>query len=140
MRLLDSNIISAAMSAEAAVTAELARIQPGEAAISSVTYAEICYGLGKLLAKETHRVMGQRKQELFERLMEHIEVLAWDRHAAVAYAEERIACEADGQVLDQADLMILAHAASTGRTLVTRDAALQRRDRKGAHRTRIIAW
>jgi len=140
MRLLDTNIISAAMSADAVITRELARIEPGEAAISCVTYAEIRYGLGKLLARETHRAIGQRKQELFERLLEHIEVLPWDRDAAAAYADERIACETDGQMLDQADLMILAHAASTGRTLVTRDAALQRRDRKGAYRTRIIAW
>lgn len=141
MRLLDTNIISLAMSADAAVMAQLARVEPGQAAISSVTYAEIRYGLRKLLARlEARSNAGQRKQELFERLLEHLQVLPWDRDAAAAYAEERIACEADGQALDQADLMILAHAGSTGRTLVTRDAALLRRDRKGPHKTRVIGW
>ena len=141
MRLLDTNIISAAMAADAVIMAELSRIEPGQAAISSVTYAEIRYGLGKLSARsESHRAIIQRKCDLFDRLMEHIEVLAWDRDAASAYADERIACEADGQILDQADLMILAHAGSTGRVLVTRDAALQRRDRKGPFKTRVMGW
>ena len=141
MRLLDTNILSLAMSADAAVMAQLAGVEPGQAAISSVTYAEIRYGLARLRARaEAGSNAGQRKQELFERLLEHIEVLPWDLDAAAAYAEVRIACEADGQVLDQADLMILAHAASTGRSLVTRDAALLRRDRSAPHKTRVIGW
>ena len=72
--------------------------------------------------------------------MGHIDILPWDTDAATAYAQERIACERDGQALDQADLMILAHASSTGRILVTRDAALQRRSGKGPHKTRVVGW
>ena len=78
--------------------------------------------------------------ELFDRLMEQIDVLPWDRDAAAAYADERVACEQDGESLDQADLMILAHAGSTERTLVTRDEALLRRSRRGPHRTRVVGW
>lgn len=132
--LLDTNIISSAMSADAEVMARLGRLGPGEAAISAVTYAEIRCGLRRGSPALS------RKQELFDRLMEHIDVLPWDREAAAAYAEERVACEADGQSLDQADLMILAHAASTGRSLVTRDAALQRRSKKGPHKTKVVGW
>jgi predicted nucleic acid-binding protein len=62
------------------------------------------------------------------------------RSATDCNADERTACERDGQVLDQADLMILEQAGSTNRVLVTRDAALRRRDRKGVHKTRIVAW
>lgn len=133
--LLDTNIISLAMSADARVLARLSSVEAEGAAISAVTYAEIRYGLQRLSSPAV-----ERKKELFERLLEHLEVLPWDRHAAAAYADERTACERDGQVLDQADLMILAQAASTGRVLVTRDAALRRRDRKGVHKTRIVAW
>lgn len=133
MHLLDTNIVSLAMSGDGAVMRHLSGIQPGDAAISSVTYAEISYGLIRHPALE-------RKKELFERLMEHIEVLPWDREAAIAFASERHACEMDGQSLHITDLMILAHASSTGRTLVTRDAALQRRDRKGPFKTRVIGW
>lgn len=133
MHLLDSNIISAAMAADEAVLARLARVQRGDLAISCVTLAEILYGLAK--APHLHR-----KEQLFRQLMDHIDVLAWDSEAASAYAAERVACEAVGQALDRADLMILAHASSTGRTLVTRDAALQRRDRKGPHKTRVVGW
>ena len=133
MHLLDTNIISLAMNGDREVLRRLAGLHPGETAISAVTYAEIGYGLAR-------RPELREKRELFERLMEHIEVLPWDRQAAIVYAGERAACEADGQSLDHADLMILAHAASTGRTLVTRDAALQRRDRSGPRRTRVVRW
>ena len=129
------------MAADEAVIAQLGRVTRGQLAISTVTLAEIRYGLWKLSARAGGNAAHvQRKQELFGRLMEHLEVLAWDADAAAAYAAERVACEADGQVLDQADLMILAQCGSTGSTLVTRDAALQRRDRKGPHRTRVIGW
>jgi len=133
MHLLDTNIVSLAMSGDAEVARRLGGLPPGGAAISAVTYCEISYGLAR-------RPGLQEKRELFERLMEHIEVLPWDLEAAVAYGGERLACEADGHSLHHADLMILAHAGSTGRTLVTRDAALRRRDRKGPYRTRVIGW
>ena len=131
--LLDTNIVSLAMSGDPQVLAQLTRLGPGDAAISAVTYAEIRYGLRRRPGME-------RKQELFERLLQHLDVLAWDRDAATVYADERVACEADGQALDQADVMILAHAGSTGRILVTRDAALQRRNRKGPAKTRVEEW
>ena len=140
--LLDTNIISLAMSADAAVMAELGKLELGEAAISAVTFAEIRYGLrrGSSARSPGRQSALSRKAELFDRLMEHLDVLSWDRDAAAAYAEERIACEEDGQALDQTDLMILAHAGSTQRILVTRDTALQRRSRKGPHKTRVVGW
>ena len=130
------------MSADATVLAELSRVAPGEAGISAVTYAEIRYGLRRAISKaaEGRKEALLRKQELFERLLEHIDVLPWDREAAEAYADERVSCEVDGEVVDQADLMILAHAGSAGRVLVTRDAALVRRNRKGPRKTRVLGW
>jgi predicted nucleic acid-binding protein len=80
------------------------------------------------------------REDVLERLLHHVDVLAWDEEAATAYAGERVACERDGESLSQADLMILAHACSTGRVLVTRDSALQRRARKGPHRAEVIGW
>ena len=133
--LLDTNIVSLAMSADPAVLRQLARLPLGDAAISAVTYAEIRYGLARLAAASPNELL-QRKQELFDRLLDHLEVLAWDRDAAEAYAVERTACEADGEPLDQADLVILAHAVASKRTLVTRDAALLQRGRKGS----VVGW
>jgi predicted nucleic acid-binding protein len=140
--LLDTNIVSLAMSADPGIMKELARLAPDAAAISAVTYAEIRYGLRRGSSEDlsARQSVMTRKQELFDRLMGHVDILPWDRDAAAAYAEERIACERDGQALDQADLMILAHAGSTGRILVTRDAALQRRSRKGPHKTKVVGW
>jgi predicted nucleic acid-binding protein len=141
--LLDSNIVSAAMLMDRAVTSKLAELEPGSAAISALTYAEIRYGLQRMasmpMSKSRQQEMAKR-EELFDRLMDHFDVLAWDREAAEAFAAERIACAADGEVVDVLDLLILAHAASTRRVLVTRDAALQRRNRKGPHRAAVISW
>lgn len=133
--LLDTNIVSLAMAADSGVLARLARMEVGAAAMSAVTYAEIRYGLQRHASQAI-----ARKKELFDRLLEQLEVLPWDRDAASAYADERPVCERDGHSLDQADLMILAHAASTGRVLVTRDVALRRRDRKGVHKPRVVEW
>ena len=132
--LLDTNIVSAAMSADPRVIERLAALHHGHAAISTVTYAEVTFGLDR-----APQAMA-RKRELFERLMEHVEVLSWDRDAAIAYSKERLACEREGRRIDQADLMILAHAASSGRVLVTRDATLRRRNGKGPHRLRVEGW
>ena len=133
--LLDTNIVSLAMSADPEVLSRLARVEVGAAAMSAVTYAEIRYGLQRHSSPAI-----ARKKELFERLLQQLDVLPWDRDAASAYADERTACERNGHVIDHADLMILAHAASTGRVLVTRDAALRRRDRKGARKARVVEW
>lgn len=137
--LLDTNIVSLAMSADASVLKQLGRLGTGDAAISAVTYAEIRFGLARLSHAGAKSAL-QQKQELFERLLDHLAVLAWDLEAAEAYAAERLACEAEGEPLDQADLMILGHAAAAGRTLVTRDAALLRRHRRGPHKVSVAGW
>jgi tRNA(fMet)-specific endonuclease VapC len=141
--LLDTNIVSLAMSTNPAIMSKLAELHPGEAAISVVTYAEIRYGLQRMSSMPISRSRRHEmvlREGLFDRLMEHLDILAWDKEAAEAYAAERVACESEGEVVDVPDLMILAHAGSTGRVLVTRDSALQRRSRKGPHRAEIISW
>ena len=141
MHLLDSNILSAAMATDAAVMTRLARADDAGLAISSLTLGEVLYGLEKLSAKVgPENGSLQRKRVLLRQLLDHIDVLDWDADAAEAYAAERVSCESDGHSLATLDLMILAHAASTGRTLVTRDTALQRRDRQGPYRTRVVGW
>ena len=141
--LLDTNILSLAMLTDSVVTSKLAQLAPGEGAISVLTYAEIRYGLQRMssfpMSSTRQRAMA-RKEELFDRLMDHLDILAWDKAAAAAYAGERIACERDGDVVAVVDLMILAHAGSTGRVLVTRDTALQRRSKRGHHRAEVISW
>ena len=141
--ILDTIIISLAMAGDDVVVDHLTRLQPGTAAISAVTYAEIRYGLQKIASAPMSKARQQEladREDVFERLLDHVDVLAWDDDAAAAYAGERVACERDGESLALADLMILAHACSTDRVLVTRDSALQRRGRKGPHRAEVISW
>jgi tRNA(fMet)-specific endonuclease VapC len=141
--ILDTNIVSLAMAGDDGVLGRIARLEPGSAAISAVTYAEIRYGLQRMasipLSKSRRQELVDREVVL-ERLLDHVDVLAWDDEAAVAYASERVACERDGEPLSQLDLMILAHACSTERVLVTRDSALQRRSKKGHHRAEVVSW
>ena len=141
MYLLDSNIVSGAMAVDKAIVAQLTRVETGGLRDFVRDAGRDPLGLLKLETRaggaNSHV---HRERELFRQLMDHIDVLPWDSEAALAYAAERVACEAEGQTLDRADLMILAHASSTARTLVTRDLALQRRDRKSPHKTRVIGW
>src|SRR5438046_650073 len=100
------------MSGDSSVTAKLVDLEPGTAAISAVTYAEIRFGLQKMSLASMSRNRQQqmaRKEELFDRLLDQLDVLAWNKDAAAAYAVERIDCEKDGETLDRGDLMILAH-------------------------------
>ena len=141
--ILDTNIASLAMAGDDTVVGHLTRLEPGTAAISAVTYAEIRYELRRMASAPLSKARQQEladREVVLERLLDHVDVLAWDADAAAAYADERVGCERDGEVLSLADLMILAHACSTGRVLVTRDSALQRRGRKGPHRTEVVSW
>jgi tRNA(fMet)-specific endonuclease VapC len=52
-----------------------------------------------------------------------VEILPWDSRAAEAYAALRTAIEKEGKPLGAMDMLIAAHAASSGAILVTNDKA-----------------
>jgi tRNA(fMet)-specific endonuclease VapC len=89
--------------------------------ISSITEAEIWYGLAKQpVSAETRAAI-----KLF---LQSIDVISWDSAAAASYGVMRAKLEASGKTLGAMDMLIAAHAAATDAVLVTSDRAFQNTD------------
>ena len=83
--------------------------------ISSITYAELCYGVAHSARIE------QNAQEL-EAFRRDLDILPFDRDAGKRYGEIRHALERRGRPIGANDLLIAAHALSRDATLVTNTA------------------
>jgi tRNA(fMet)-specific endonuclease VapC len=126
--LVDTNIVSHAMRGEAKVIDRLKRTQRDRLFMSVVSLAEIEYGIARLpRGPGGPSKRSEELRELFESLQTYVDVAAWDRPAAKRYAVIRAESEASGLAIDQADMMIAAHASSMEATLVTADRTLLRR-------------
>jgi tRNA(fMet)-specific endonuclease VapC len=115
--MLDTNVVSHIMQGrDAALLARLVQVPMGQAVISSVTLAELEYGL--------HR-KGQpaRLRSALDQALLRMDVLPWDEKVAVCYGEMCSSLEAQGISLSDFDMMIAAHAVSADATLVSRDKA-----------------
>ena len=88
------------------------RLQPGDAALSVVTYGELAYGA----ERSQQRV---KAQEALARLVSFLPVLPLPGEAGVAYGEIRAALETKGEMIGGNDLWIAAHAKASGLILVT---------------------
>ena len=115
--MLDTNIVSHIMQGrDTPLLEKLASVAVGDVVISSVTLAELQYGL--------HR-KGQpaRLKDAMEQVLLRMDVLPWNDPAARCYGELCAALEARGVNLGDLDMMIAAHAVAVGATLVSRDKA-----------------
>jgi tRNA(fMet)-specific endonuclease VapC len=115
--MLDTNIVSHIMQGrDAALLARLSQVPVGQAVISSVTLAELEYGL--------HR-KGQppRLKNALLQVLLRIDVLPWDEDVARCYGQLCHTLEAQGVNLTDLDMMIAAHSVVTNTTLVSRDKA-----------------
>jgi tRNA(fMet)-specific endonuclease VapC len=119
--LLDTNTLSyIAKGKSQAARAHLASLRAGETAcISSITEAEVRYGLAK-------RPQAQRLHAALEALLFKLQILPWGSEEARVYGRLRARLEAAGSALSELDLQIAAHAISVGAVLVTNDKALRR--------------
>jgi tRNA(fMet)-specific endonuclease VapC len=117
--MLDTNIVSHVMQGrDAALLTRLSQIPVGQAVISSVTLAELEYGL--------HR-KGQppRLQNALLQVLLRVDVLPWDEAVARCYGQLCHTLEGQGVNLSDLDMMIAAHSVATNTTLVSRDKAFQ---------------
>ena len=80
--------------------------------ISSITYAELCFG-----AAHSARVEDNMRE--LENFCLDLDILPFDAVAGIHYGEIRQALTQRGRVIGANDLLIAAHARSTGATLVT---------------------
>lgn len=118
--MLDTNIASHVIKGDiAAVVQRLGQVPMHSVAVSVVTQAELMYGV----AKRGHPSgLASRVHEFLMR----VEVMPWTSEVGRVYGELRAACEAAGISLAPMDMMIAAHAKTTGAILVTRDKAFGR--------------
>ena len=88
------------------------RLQPGDLAISAITFAELMNG-----AKKSRHVEANITR--LHELTELLEIKPFDQKAAIAYGDVRSTLEKRGNIIGSNDLLIAAHALSLDYILVT---------------------
>lgn len=115
--LLDTNVVSHIMQGrDAALLARLTQVPVGQVAISSVTLAELEYGLHR-------KGHPPRLRNALTQVLLRVDVLPWDEQAATCYGELCSTLEAQGINLCDFDMMIAAHAVAAKLILVSREKA-----------------
>ena len=115
--LLDTNVISHVMQGrDAELLRRLTQLPVGQVVMSSVTLAELEYGL--------HRKGNPpRLRNALTQVLLRVDVMPWDEKVATRYGEMCSTLESLGIGLSDFDMMIAAHAVASGATLVSRDKA-----------------
>nr|WP_319564364.1 type II toxin-antitoxin system VapC family toxin [uncultured Rhodoferax sp.] len=129
--MLDTNVVSHIMQGrDAELLARLTQVPVGQVVMSSVTLAELEYGL--------HR-KGQpvRLRNALTQVLLRIDVLPWDEDVATCYGEFCTTLEAQGINLSDFDMMIAAHAVEVDATLVSRNKAFAQ---VNGERLRLEIW
>ena len=103
-----------------AAWARFERIEPGEGAISVITYGELAYGAYKSSDPK-------KRLAWLERLTGLLPVLPLPDRTGDAYGRIRSYLEAAGEVVGAHDLWIAAHALASGLVLVTNNEREYRR-------------
>ena len=116
--MLDTNTVSHIVKGWSQVArAKLTRLPPHESAcISVVTEAELLYGLAK-------RPLAHELNTNIKAFLARIPILGWESEVAAVYGQLRAKQESLGKSIGSLDLLIAAHAISTGAVLVTNDKA-----------------
>ena len=128
--LLDTNVVSHIMQGrDAVLLARLTALPVGQVVISSVTLAELEYGLH-------HKGQPPRLRNALTQVLLRMDVLPWDERVANCYGELCHTLEAMGINLSDFDMVIAAHALAADATLVSRDKAFS----KLSKRLRLEMW
>lgn len=118
--MLDTNVVSHIMQGrDTGLLARLTALPVGQVVMSSITLAELEYGL---------RRKGQpaRLRSAMTQVLLRMDVLPWDEQVALCYGELCNTLESRGINLSDFDMMIAAHAVAVDATLVSRDKAFAR--------------
>lgn len=113
--LLDTNIVVALIrSRPEPLLARLRRRKLGSVGISTITLAELQFGVAKSSAPARNTIA-------LAHVVAPLEVLPFDDHAAAAYGPLRADLERTGQPIGPLDTLIAAHAVSLRVTLITQN-------------------
>lgn len=137
MILLDTNVVSELMKSapEPAVMAWINAIPNATVFVSSVTRAEIFYGVALVSDGKRRQGLAQAARTTFETYFRG-RILPFDSEAADAFAELAASRRLSGRPISQADAQIAAIARSRGAELATRNV----RDFEGCGVELINPW
>lgn len=113
MFLLDTNILSYWMRGNKAVISRIQQYSPAELSWTTITLAEILYGI----EKSPHRK--QERYSKVEQIRGLLDLYAFDQAAARAYATIRTQLEKQGTPISERDLQIASIAKAKNRIVVT---------------------
>lgn len=88
------------------------RVAMDQLHISTVTYAELLYGVEHSSSKKINR-------PIIDDFVHHLNIISWDEKAAEHYGNIRAILRAEGNVIGSMDMMIAAHARSLKMVLIT---------------------
>jgi len=132
--MLDTHVVSHIMQGrDTDLLARLTQLPVGQVVMSSVTLAELEYGLQR---------KGQpvRLRNALVQVLLRMDVLPWDENVATCYGELCATLEAQGISLSDFDMMIAAHALALKVTLVSRDQAFAQVATGVNQRLRLEVW
>ena len=112
MFLLDTNICIYLINERDRTLRGRFEANAAEISISSITYAELCYGVA-------HSARVKQNTRELEEFRRGLDILPFDAEAGAHYGEIRHDLAKRGQSIGANDLLIAAHARSLNATLVT---------------------
>lgn len=115
MYMFDTNTVSQLFRQHPRLLAAMGRVPPSSVCISSITQAELLYGV----AKRQNKALKQTVMMF----LDAVTVYSWDSAAAYCYGVMRASMEKQGKPMGALDQLIAAHAVSRGATIVTSDRA-----------------
>ena len=130
--MLDTNILVYVLNARPhhqAVLDRFDREEPRDMVISSITLAELRFGIEKSRQREASR-------RALRRALDALNVVPFDTRAAETYGMVRAGLETAGKPIGPLDTLIAAHALSLDLTLVTSNV----REFSKVRRLRVENW
>lgn len=111
--LLDTNIVSYWMRGDERLISRIKSHKPSDLSISTVSLAEIYYGIEKSAVKKKVR------HSRIERITSQLEIHPYDESAARKYATIRCQLEREGLIISERDLQIASIAMANRLIVVT---------------------
>ncbi|MCF8067401.1 MAG: type II toxin-antitoxin system VapC family toxin [Desulfobacterales bacterium] len=113
MKLLDTNIVSYWMRGDKRIIETLREMKPCDLSISTITLAEILYGI------EKSKVRKKERRDKIERICSQIDIFPFDEDAALEYGIIRAYLEKKGEPISERDLQIASIAKANDFVIVT---------------------
>jgi tRNA(fMet)-specific endonuclease VapC len=113
MYLLDTNIISYWMRGDVRLIQKIKSRSPADLSLSTITLAEIYYGIEKSPVKKRERRLK------IEHIKSQLEIYPFNERAAIKYGGIRAALEKQGQPISERDLQIAAIALANKLCMIT---------------------